>query len=244
MTTPKWQLKGSAASLQVGKLSAALEARKPASGLSLLKWNGLPVSGHILGVTADTGPLSGEKCGAELFVRGNDLIANFAQVNQQPFSCQIYWRADSQANGVILLDTILSMQTGLLKSFPQLAVETKLAIEEVWRAGGTGDSANPWAKLTEQKSSGEDSCCVVLRPQGADWSYAEMSHPDDFGTWQIKQAPAGLATLRRELGGAFLEKGVIRRMRVRGALLPRKQDLKLASDCFAALAAESPPLTA
>jgi hypothetical protein len=50
-------------------------------------------------------------------------------------------------------------------------------------------------------------------------------------------------SMRRNLGGSFLEKGAIRRLRFRGAFLPRENDLQRAAQLFTDLAADSPPLT-
>ncbi|MCG8449771.1 MAG: hypothetical protein MI725_09355, partial [Pirellulales bacterium] len=111
--------------MQVGKLSAVLKAAEPASGLHSLQRNKSSLNGSLLGVTANSAPLATNSTN-EFFVRGNDLVTNFAQTNEQPFSCQIYWRATLQNSGVILLDTIISVQTELLESFPQIAVETQL----------------------------------------------------------------------------------------------------------------------
>ena len=70
-----------------------------------------------------------------------------------------------------------------------------------------------------------------------------MTHPADLGDWQIACPTKQQCVVERELGGAFLEKGVIRRMRVRGAFLPRGDDLELAAQSLAELAADAPPLT-
>ncbi|MCG8448167.1 MAG: hypothetical protein MI725_01130, partial [Pirellulales bacterium] len=192
----------------------------------------------LLGVTANSAPLATNSTN-EFFVRGNDLVTNFAQTNEQPFSCQIYWRATLQSSDVILLDTIISVQTELLESFPQIAVETQLESDEAWLVSDTQT-----AKQLTGPADGNEPGCILLRAAEAGWSYAEMAHPDDGETWQIDKNATSNFALHRQLGGAFLEKGVIRRMRVRGAFLPRENDLELAAGCFASLVAELPPLTA
>jgi hypothetical protein len=254
LATQTWQLNDGTAFLDVGKLSGTVRAAHPAHGLSAIQWNSLPVGGQILGVTAGAasmsagpillGQLSEKGCRAETFVRGDDFVANFAQRDRLPFSCQIYWRAVSQANHVVVLDTIISVQTELLESFPQIAVETRLASEEVWFVDGGADSAHPIKDHAAVQFTDQKTCCLVLRAPTANWSYAEMSHPADRGTWKIEQSASGERLVQRQFDGAFLEKGVIRRLRVRGAFLPRDNDMQLAAECYASLAAEAPPLTA
>ena len=70
-----------------------------------------------------------------------------------------------------------------------------------------------------------------------------MTHPLDQGAWRLARSEDGKILMRRNLGGSFLEKGVIRRLRFRGAFLPRENDLQRAAQLFTDLAAETPPLT-
>ena len=71
-----------------------------------------------------------------------------------------------------------------------------------------------------------------------------MTPPGQPGQWELQTVAPRELVGARSLAGTFLEKGVLRRMRVRGALLPRERDLQLASQCLVRLAEESPPLTA
>lgn len=244
-----WRLQGGNALLTAGALSASLEVTHPARGLSALTWNGREVDGRLLGVMTDCSPLEAGNILPDTFVRGNDLVAYYSQNAQRAFSCQIYWRAALSVNGAVLVETIISVQTDQLESFPQIALETQLAIEQVWLVGGgrQGRGQPDPRQLVDsagQTTSGDESACLVFRPADADWSYAEMTHPDDRGSWQIQRSVPGQPVVRRQLGGSFLEKGVIRLLRARGAFVPRENDLHLAAGCLAALAREAPPLTA
>lgn len=141
----------------------------------------------------------------------------------------------------MLLDGILSLQTDLLESFPQLTTESNLETGQVQIVTAEGHTT----LHDEQHTTPNDSSdCVLCRPQAGNWSYAEMTHPDDLGSWQVLAARQGETIIRRQLGGNFLEKGVIRRLRVRGAFLPRENDVELAVACQKEFAAEQPPLTA
>jgi len=121
--------------------------------------------------------------------------------------------------------------------------QSQLSADEVWIVRSDGES-----KRTDPQQFGEepteDRDCVVLRSSTGNWSYAEMTHPLDQGTWQLARSKDGKTLIRRNLGGSFLEKGVIRRLRFRGAFLPRENDLERAVGLFKLFATESPPLTA
>ena len=71
-----------------------------------------------------------------------------------------------------------------------------------------------------------------------------MVHPSDQAETRFEGKANNETALQRIFGGSFLEKGVIRRMRMRGVVLPREGDLDMAAKLFAAFCEEEPPLTA
>jgi hypothetical protein len=92
----------------------------------------------------------------------------------------------------------------------------------------------------------------LFRPVGAgvggvEFSYVEMIFPSDFCCasvrWGDTQGQTAKAVLHSELFPESLEKGVIRRARLRGLFVPRADDLVTASQLFAEFAASPPPLT-
>ncbi|MCH2114603.1 MAG: hypothetical protein MK171_06810 [Pirellulales bacterium] len=242
-----WRLADDVAVLKTGALSATLRVGDPGQGLGELAWNGGAVGGRILGVTTHSAPLATGRSRPTAFTRGDDLVASYSVDPQQPTSCQIYWRATPQANGSVVVDTIVSVQTDLLESFPEIVLETQLASEQLWLLRpdeARGQQDDRWHLAEQTTATGLDVGCLILRPERADWSYAEMTHPDDRDRWKVQRADSGQYVMQRRLGGSFLEKGVIRVMRIRGAFLPRADDLHLAEECFLALTAAAPPLTA
>ena len=67
-------------------------------------------------------------------------------------------------------------------------------------------------------------CATIVRPRDAAWSYVQIVHPVDYARpCRTSQTPAGLQ-LRTMLFGRYLEKGVIMRARVRGAIVARTRD--------------------
>jgi hypothetical protein len=83
-------------------------------------------------------------------------------------------------------------------------------------------------------------CCVLWRLPAAPASYVEVVSTSDVRT--VEFAPDSRAgwMARWHLFAEFLEKGVIRRSRVHGALVPRASDTELALECCRA--AEQCPL--
>ncbi len=237
-----WNLDDTTAILKVSQLSARVDLLNPRAGLHQLEVGGASLEGSVLGVRPGTDLVLPEEL-QEVFVRGNDLVVTYAETDARPFSVQVYWRATVGDAGVVMLDTILSLQTDLLESFPGIASETNLPAASTWVV--SDETASELAAVEEKPVSlgSEDSDCLLLRAAEGGWSYAEMTYPEDRGEVEITRTADGVYALRRQLGGAFLEKGVIRCLRVRGLFLPQEEDVQRAADCFASLANEQPPLT-
>ncbi len=245
---PPWQILDGLAVLQAGLLQAQVDLLNPALGVSGLAWNNTSLCGNLLGVAvaaqeAASTPLS--TVGLDKFVRGDDLVANFPQTDAQPFTLHIYWRVTTADSRLVIVDALLSLQTSLLECFPKVMLTTNLSAIEAWQVPGDGSAPSQVdAHIESDKFAG-----VLLRGANRAWSYLELTHPDDLGSWQVDPASTIIVRrdsfmLRRELGGEFQEKGVIRRMRVRGAFLPRENDLKIAARLVEEFAVSPPPLTA
>jgi hypothetical protein len=219
-TAEVWRFTTTDAWLSIGALRGHVTLTSPAAGIDKLTWNAANVVGRVLGVSA--GATSAPQ---DAFARENDLVAVYAQSEPQEFLWQVYWRASAPAARVVVLDAILSLQTPLSESFPRVTSHTVLSVGEAAKLPGDGD-------------------IIVLRPAGCDWTYAEMTHPKDRGLLEVASVPEGHSRIVRHLGGQFLEKGVIRRLRLRGAFLPREDDFELAQHYYTELAEETPPLTA
>ena len=233
-----WRHEDKLLRLQIGSLEGIVDPALCECGLHQLSYGGENFSGKLLSVAAGT-----ETVSLESFTRGNDLIVHSESKKPQRFQWQVYWRATSSSAEVAVVDAIVSLQTPLLESFPRFSTNTSLPATEVWCVSTgdqpqnlelPGDSAKPKASLQ----------CVLLRNKRLPWSYAEMTHPADEAETSVSQAAEGEISLQRTVGGKFLEKGVIRQMRIRGAFIPRENDLETAGQLFAAFCEEEPPLTA
>jgi len=239
-----WCLDAEKAFLDTPQLTACIDLLNPHAGLSRLTLLGQPIEGFVLGVFFGAHVAVPNEELADVFVRGDDLIVTYGKTDERPFSLQVYWRATVREQGVLLLDTILSLQTDLLESFPDLAVETRLPASTAWLLADEEAAATEIAIPCDLPSDRVDG--LFLKPSRGDWSYAEATHPEDRGASQIARCDDKLLLLEHRLGGRFLEKGVIRCLRVRGVFLPQEpqeKSIELATQSLASLATEEPPLT-
>lgn len=232
-----WKFDPPTVKLCTPRLCGAVALSNPSAGIGHLTWNDIPLDGSVLGVSAGASVSP-----QDAFARGTDLVAAYTAPGPPSFNWQVYWRASEAEGDVILLDAILSLQTALLESFPAVSTQSQLFAEEVWRVRSDGES-NKVDPQQFGKTPLEDYNCVALRSVTGNWSYAEMTLPLDQGTFQLTRLENGQTSVQRNLGGSFMEKGVIRRMRIRGAFLPRENDLERAAGLFEEFAAETPPLT-
>jgi hypothetical protein len=246
LTTRTWQLGGDKALLNAEGLQASVDISIPSLGLHELSLNGKPIAGQLLGVTvAEEGapPTELAISGIDCFVRGGDLVANYPQCETQPFTLHNYWRIAEASDKLIVIDAIVSLQTTLLECYPKTILTTELPAEHSLVL--STDLVSP-DKVAEQSASSifesDELVGILLRGIHPEWSYVEITHPTDLGTWRIEKN--GNTRMRRELGGEFQEKGVIRRLRVRGAFVSRENDEQIARQILAEFAASEPPLTA
>ncbi len=241
-TTGVWQLQASNARLQIRQFAASVDLSCPSLGLQQLDYAGTRVAGQLLGVSARGASSSNAKRVSDFFARGEDLVATYPEAEDRSYSLEVYWRVISR-EAMTVVDLLLSLETSLLESFPSVSTQSLLTADEAWLVSCDGKSAAEITDFTAGVLS-QESLCVVLRPEGAAWSYVEMPHPDDQGKVNVCCPSKGEIAIQRDLAGAFLEKGVIRRLRVRGAFVPRARDLQLAGQLLNELAAGAPPLTA
>ena len=176
---------------------------------------------------------------AESYVRGNDQVLACTTSDAPPIHWHLYWRASRFESALDQLDLIVSLQTPALESYPSILVATALPAESVWKVPGSEGESQPF-------TDGEKNCdakCVLMRIRDSQWSYLQMGLPEDDCELALQETTSGLLHLEQRMGGHFLEKGVIRRLRIRGLFLPRDNDLASAGMYRDAFYAEQPPLT-
>ena len=230
----RWDFDSPIALLRCGPITARVDVSSPQHGLYDLSANSSKIAGALFAtewIAENTAKNSRESAAcagwpmgiADAYVRGGDLVATYGRLPNSPYAPQIYWRweqGDSPASfGVSLL---VSVQTDLLDTHPQIRVSSRLAAEEVIRVPPG---------------------CVVWRLVGGEWSYAEFALEHDFRQLTLEANEGGFQTSHWDLFAEFLEKGVIRRAQIHGVFLPRKGDIELAAACYRAAEVRPLPLT-
>jgi hypothetical protein len=222
-TSACWRLEGTKGFLASSAIAAAIDIARPDLGLHHLNFDGQPFQWRLMQVTAG----SGEQVAAaesnawqlvDCYARSRDLVATYREPLGQPFNLQLYWRVLKQTEGAsFALELMASVQTRLWESYPWVGVRSE--------AEGAATLKSDQAIVFERATAP---------------AYVEVAYPGDFSI--VEDSTSRAATWR--YGPQFMERGVIRRLRLRGALFnaaPAKPAIeKLRGD----LIAEEPPLTA
>ncbi len=252
MAAASWELVDNHhAQLTGNSLTALVDAHTPQQGLFHLAVGGQSLAGRLLAVRflPDGGRTNSVL--AESYVRGDDLVATYVQVDEQPYRPQLYWRlqlAHDELQAMAAIYLLVSVQTNRLDSHPQMLVTSGVTAAEVWHLDAAGEavpidlSSDSAVSLSPDDGAG----CVLLRTvagDGSQISYAEMIHPSDFGNLVVRRTDDGEIQTEHRLFASFLEKGVIRRARLRGVLLERKGDVEAAAAWYQALVSDRLPLT-
>ncbi len=268
-TGARWSLQGNVGRLIYGPLSGEVDTSRPHSGLSALAFDSDHRLGLLLGVIPHGQWLSpsdtkgGDEARswplplAETYVRGNDLVATYRASDNSPFSSQLYWRTatlDGVEGVVASISLLVSLQTQLLDTRPQISVVSLLSAKETLCID-VDDHAKPEINQvrppeSDQIRTGENNVaagkvrCVLRRLVAPGLSYAEiMPSADYFAMYAAGPNAEGDYITEWTLFADFLEKGVIRRARVHAALLPRENDIELATICCLAIERLELPLT-
>ncbi len=246
-----WRLDQRQARLEVKTFRADIDLDRPESGLDRLSFAGRSLApAQLLGVELPASDTVGDRF-VEAYLRGNDLIATYADVSRPSFRWQVYWRAISgrYPQALAAIEAIVSVQTGLLDSWPQLSLRSLLPATGVWlwRAGGDGVGLQcervdpgPTAKTV---AATESWGCFDFALAGTHTSYLEMVHPADFDTSSVERHDAAGVSLRHGLFRERLEKGVILRSRALALFLPSRPTNATIADIQRAFANEELPLT-
>ena len=224
-----WILTSGIAALHLPRFRAALRLDAPQQGLGDLVVEDAALPGNLLGLEVMDAHGATMRC-VDAYVRGRDLAATY-RVGGQPLSVQVYWRVnDAHGDDLACFDLIASIQTPAWESFPQLEVRTSLAGER-----------RQLASVQRDQESAE------LWRIDMHWSYAEASRGGDFTPAEQPAATPDsppISGSRWVSDGRFMERGVIRRLQMRGAIVARRHDEEAARAICPTLLREQPPLTA
>jgi hypothetical protein len=255
-----WSLHDSIAQLSRGPFAGALDVARPHVGLHQPAFDHADVPCTFLCVSrgADSNAALMNEAErerswwplpvAESYVRGNDLVATYAPSDTWPYSPQVYWRANTLqlVDGVLgSLSLLLSVQTHLLDTHPQINVASQIQSSECMHMVYDSDGAAEVDRVDAEqlKAPGGDMSAVLYRLQHGDYSYVEIVRATDNRGIDFRPTPDGKLRAEWQLFADFLEKGVIRRAHVHGALLPRENDIELSLECCRAIEQSPLPLT-
>jgi hypothetical protein len=273
-----WQLHAHRAQLSLGPLLALVDLSDPQAGLTQIRLvkpagaakghAGALAASHVLGVGLPAVAQSELSQEVEAYLRGPDLIATYRGAAAQPFRWQVYWRAERKLypGSLAAIELVVSVQTRLLDSQPQLMISSLLPAVSGWRwrSCETGREASenvvysPAARREFDSHGGLG--CYRFPLADAEIDYVEIVHPADFTSSSLAAIPpadpgpapcsapqsarmAGQMLLAHQLFVRPLEKGVILRSRVLGLFVPREAPQGNVAEYYRVFAAEAPPLT-
>lgn len=235
-----WQITGEQASLGRSRTHLHCSLIKPAAGLLVSAFGAVGATPLNLFQIARRHGEPTMKL-VEAYDRGTDLIANFEPTPPDEVQPQILWRicADeaTHSEGVEL---VISMQTNLLHSDPLLSVTSELPPGKFFTVRD-----QKWQGLNEPTLAANrgDWGLLLHRPWQGNWSYLEAIFPSDFIAASPSAAKRTGQVWSQLLFGEPLEKGVIRRARLIGWVMPRENDFATAFKLWQAFYASPPPLT-
>jgi len=236
LSQARWRLSGARAELSVGRYTAYAEITRPDLGWKV-EVAGRPLAGDFWQVRL---PWLRRMQPEECYIRGQDLIVTYPLHPDRRVQPQAYWRVVGGGSADTLsLELILSMQTDRLDSDPRVLVRTSLEASAWWHL----DSAERLRPLCSRamvldRSHGKP----VLAAMTNFGFYVEMVYPGDFHQARLA-CVRGMARVSWRLFPESLEKGVIRRTRLRGVFSTTPLPETDVAELYRAFCSEPPPLT-
>jgi hypothetical protein len=238
MNPPVWQLDlaNYQASLQIDQLSTQVTLDQPSAGWQALRCGdeSLHFAPAQIWLGSHAEQIAHPPTG--MHVRGTDVVATYASTEDRPFTTQIYRCVERKQCGqmpLLVMSTLVSLHTHLLDAQLQFTLRTdRPAQSELLRGTEAG------FHIADQTSPDEGSpTALLLRPDDSQLSYVELWHAIDYA--HFEQATDHWQHSFSEP----LEKGVIRRLLLWSALVPRADDLVLAAALQQQFSETAPPLT-
>lgn len=239
-----WNVTGTTWELVSPRLIGSIDVSRPWNGFSPTE-PGVNFT-FLLGTWFGGEIPTGELPPVETHARGTDLIACYAEDRRRHVRPEFLWQLiqqTPQTEGG--LELIASAQTSKLSSDPRLLVRSRITASQVFQVDHRQEPRQ--IDLAAIDASVRLGVCefLVIRPKGARFSYAEFVHPSDFVASELREMEQpGMIEIWHDLFARELEKGVLRRGRVRGVLLQRERDIELACEQFENFANSKPLLSA
>ncbi len=246
-----WRLNGTIARWESARLRASIDVALPQQGLTQVMWQrDLLPDASLMQMLLQSGDPS---CSIQLedcYIRGNDLIARYADERAEVLFPEFYWRVcdGSLQSGLVVIESLLSVQTQLLDSNPQVCVACAMPADgyQVWRGAEqlacvtTADLSVPQATMDVSGLG----CAALWKSTRQPVVFGQLIQSSDVvNATMACDAEQQIVSSRVLYFEGRLEKGVIRRARVRGILGPDDRAGELVVDQWRDLLLAPPPLT-
>ena len=167
------------------------------------------------------------------YVRGNDLNCCYAWKNDRGTTLESSWRVLQMESSSVGIELLISVQDHPPGETPVISVGTTVTVQECLLLDA---DSQRWSYFdrTAAPTLLETPGCILCRQEDCDFSYLEMLHPADFGAGELlagNEQP-GEVSWTFQLLLDQLEKGVIRRSRLQGWIIPRDGDQQQAEALF------------
>jgi hypothetical protein len=249
-----WNLDGTIAHSKLDTFSTTVQLPRPDLGLTQIRvrfagdsWQAGETT-SVMRVRRGVGTPQAATI-AECHVRGADLIATYEATQANAIRSQIYWRLlDTGSEMAVGVEVLVSVETDLLDSDPSTVVSSTLPAAHVLALPDAASREFEELDPTERTSAalvGAGVQAVLVRLRDCPFSYVEMIRPTDCDRSAISLDSTSSDSVRVDhvCFAERLEKGVIRRSRVRGYFVHRQQDTDIALQLHGQFADSEPPLT-
>lgn len=253
-----WRLAENDARLQCGPLEARVIFSHGSATLFPLRWAGNSVEKFAIftAMAFDDSNRASDLTVRDKYVRGNDLVVTYGEIEPHLVSPQTYWRARLiDEHKAAAIEFLISTQTALLDSDPRFRVSSFGMEASLYHTESLGSATFHELRRREESQPNEvtdfsfdrsESAfrLFVLRNDTLGLSYAETVHPSDFYSVDVHSTPDSPWFINWTIFPERLEKGVIRRARICGWFMPAENDLKTAVELAKRFVDEPLPLTA
>ena len=231
MTKRMWHIDKPKASLRAGNLQFDVNLESPQVGLQNTTAYQQKLS-HNQFIQLKMG-LEKESV-AEVYHRGDDLIALYHSDSQRQATPQLYWRM-LEHRGAMGIETIISLQTDLLDSRCPIHTSTKMANTLTAKALTQEGQWEPPHSVLNAKA--------ILVQLSSSISYLEIVHPTDLMNTLVQDGTEAAIAWEHTVLDLQLEKGVIRRARLQSWWLHDDSELELTNELIDRFSESTPPLT-
>ena len=215
MNLPKWKFE-QIALLSADHVSGRVDLAHPETGFQLQSVHGN--ANNDCNVFAASHRPAVERRLVDHYVRANDLICTYRtddKSDELQITEQVYWRVLTEESALgCSMEVMVSLQTDLLGLSPRVQLHSSFARCKLYAIAETG--SKPIAVTESSQLDGDTIAVQLVSDDG--WSYIQALHPRDSDSCEAIELEFenNRISINTILFVDHLEKGVIRRARMRG----------------------------